>query len=352
MPPFLQFVIRRALVVPFALLIITMLLYGGVMLTPPETRATLYMSKGRGRQSENVIPVIIREHHLAEPYFVQYGYWLGSLAQGDWGYSPSLAEDVLPAMLRRTPATAELAFYSLLLFIPLGLASGVISGWRQNGRFDNTFRIVAFAVTSLPPFILALVLISIFYVTLGWFAPERISTMLSYQLPTQGFEFYTGFYTLDALLNRRPDVALDALRHLAMPVFTLSLVHWATLGRITRAVMLAERSKDYILAARAHGVGEAKVMWKHAFRNALAPSITSLALSAASLLTGIFLVEIIFNFAGISGVIVRSMSGVPDAPAALGFSIYSVIIVLLVMFLLDVIQAALDPRIRDEALRA
>ncbi len=351
MPPFIQFVIRRLLIIPFSLLIITMLLYAGVMLTPPEGRATLYLSKGNGRFSKNIIPVIIREHHLDAPYFVQYGYWLESLAQGDWGYSPSLADDVLPAMLQRTPATAELAFFSLILFIPLGLLSGVFSGWHQRGRFDNAFRLIAFAATSLPAFILALVLISIFYISLGWFAPERLSTALSYQLPAQNFQFYTGFYTLDGLLNRRFDVTLDALRHLIMPVVTLSLYHWATLGRITRAMMISEHGKDYILAARARGVKESKVMWKHAFRNVLAPSITSLTLSAASLLTGVFLVEMIYNYNGISIVIAGAMKGgIPDAPAAMGFAIYSVLIVLLMMFLLDLAQAAIDPRVRSEVL--
>ena len=108
--------------------------------------------------------------------------------------------------------------------------------------------------TSLPPFILALVLMSIFYVDLYWFAPERASSEISYFITTDQFRQYTGFLTIDGLLNGRPDITLDAFRHLAMPVFTLAIAHWATLGRVTRATMIEELQQDYVVAARARGV--------------------------------------------------------------------------------------------------
>ncbi len=354
MPPFLKFLIRRFLTIPVSLLIITLLLYAGVMLTPTETRARLYLPPEKGGQnaSEQVLKNYIKQYHLDEPFLVQYAYWLKSLATGTWGYSPVFNGDVLPALLHRTPATAELAFYSMLVFIPLGLVSGVAAGWKQRQRGDNLFRFSAFVATSLPPFVLALVLISFFYVGLDWFAPERLSTMLSYKLPSQNFRVITGMYTIDGLLNGRPDVTLDAFRHLVMPVVTLSLYHWATLARITRAALITEKRKEYIIAAQARGIREQGVLWKHAFRNTLAPSFTSLALSAASLVTGVFVVEIIFSYKGVSDLIVKSMQGTPDATSALGFAVYSCIIVLVLMFVLDVIQAALDPRVREEVLRS
>ena len=136
-----------------------------------------------------------------------------------------------------------------------------------------------------------------------------------------------------------------------MPVFTLSLYHWATLGRIARISMINERRKEYVTSARARGLPERRVVWHHAFRNMLSPSLTSMVLSATSIITGVFVVEIIFNFPGVSRVILSAMDGVPDAPAALGFAVYSVFIVLLLMFFLDVLQAILDPRIREEVLK-
>jgi peptide/nickel transport system permease protein len=158
--------------------------------------------------------------------------------------------------------------------------------------------------------------------------------------------------TIDSILNGRWDIFADTWKHLAMPVFTLSLYHWATLGRVARATVLNERRKEYVIAARARGVSERSVLWRHVYQNVIAPSLTSMALSAASIVTGVFVAEIIFDFNGISFVIVNAMSGIPDAPAALGFAIYSVFMVLFLMFLLDVLQAFFDPRVREGVLRS
>jgi peptide/nickel transport system permease protein len=352
MPPFLQFLFRRLIAIPISLLIITMLLYAGVMLTPPETRAVIYMPAPNTHQTEadiaRLTKLTIQKYHLRDPYLVQYWYWVKSLFQGTWGYSPTIHENVLPALIRRTPATAELTLYSVLLFIPFGLISGVIAGWRQHRGFDNTFRFMAFVSTSFPPFILSLAFLSLFYVNLHWFAPGRIAQEFSFQISAPAFRSFTGLYTFDALLNGRFDIFVDALRHLAMPVFTLSLFHWATLGRITRSTIIAERHKEYLVAAQARGLTDRRVIWRHAFINTLAPSFTSMALSAASLVTGVFVVEIIYRIYGVSDVIVRAMQGSPDAPAALGFCLYSIILVLIVMFVLDLLQAIFDPRIRED----
>jgi len=357
MPPLLQFIIRRFLVVPVSLVVITMVLYGGVMLTPPEARAQLYFPERMNQnmtdeQMERYTEAIIKRYHLREPYIVQYGYWVGSLFDGTWGFSQSLNEEVLPALLHRTPVTLELSLYSLLFLIPLGLISGVISGWRRYGVFDRIFRGTAFLSTSMPMFILAMVLLSAFYINLGWFAPGRISLTYGLELSKDTFNQYTGLLTIDSLLNGRFDIFKDAWKHLAMPVFTLSLYHWATLGRVTRSTMIAERGKEYITAARARGVKERRVVWSHAFYNMLTPSLTSMTLSAATIVTGVFVSEIIFDFNGVSFVIIRAVNGIPDSAAALGFAVYSVIMVLLLMFILDVLQAVFDPRVREGVLKS
>jgi len=135
-----------------------------------------------------------------------------------------------PALLNRTPITLELGIYSLLLLIPLGLLSGVFAGWKRSGVFDRLFRGVAFLSTSTPSFILALVLLSIFYIQLDWFAPGRISSQYGMEISSDLFRQVTGMLTIDSLLNGRLDIFWDAWRHLVMPIFTLSLYHWATLG--------------------------------------------------------------------------------------------------------------------------
>ena len=292
--------------------------------------------------------ILSLKYHLRDPYPVQYFYWVKSLFQTGWGWSPTLNEDVLQALLRRTPATAELTLYSILFFVPLGLLSGGLAGWKQNRKLDNSFRFLAFVATSFPPFILALLFLSIFYVYLHWFAPGRIDMSFGLQIADSSFRSFTGLITVDSLLNGRLDIFVNALRHLAMPVFTLSIFHWSTLGRITRSTTISESHKDYIVAARSRGLSEGHILWGHVFWNTLAPSFTSMALSAASLVTGVFVVEIIYNFHGVSDILVRAMQMVPDAPAALGFSLYSIVMVLLLMFILDVLQGIFDPRIRED----
>jgi ABC-type dipeptide/oligopeptide/nickel transport system permease component len=352
MPPLLRYLINRALSIPITLLVITAVLYASVMLTPAEERATLYLPKNlpsrmTDAQYQKLIDQIIQRYHLSDPYPVQYFFWITNLVQGNWGYSPTLQEDVLTAIVKRTPATAELTLYSILIFIPFGLISGVVAGSRQNQAPDHRFRLTAFIATSLPPFILALFLLAIFYVGLYWFAPERTSLAIGFIVKSDQFRQYTGLLTIDGLLNGRPEISLDAFRHLVLPVFTLAIAHWATLGRVTRATMIEEMQKDYVIAAKARGIPGRSIVWRHTLRNAIAPALTSSLLSAASLMTGVFVVEIIYNFHGISEIAVRSMEFTPDAPAALGFAIYSVIVVLILMFILDIIQSSMDPRIRE-----
>jgi peptide/nickel transport system permease protein len=353
MPPFVQFLIRRIFASFISLVVITMILYGGIMLTPPEARASIYFPPGeKVRITQAFIDTIIEKYHLDDPYLVQYWYWVKSLVTGSWGYSPTLRSDVLPALLHRTPATLELSLYSLLLLIPLGLVSGLVAGWRNNSRFDGIFRGTAFFGTSMPPFILSMFLIAIFYVQLGWLAPGRMDVTTELNMSRTGFREITGLLTIDSLLNGRLDFFMVALRHLVMPVITLSLFHWATLARITRATVIGQSSKEYIVAARSRGVGEKSLLWKHALRAIMAPSLTTMALSAASVVTSIFVVEIIFGLTGVSSVIVESMQSSPDAPAALGFSVYSILMVVSLMFILDLTQAIFDPRVRDAVMQS
>ncbi len=349
----IRFLLTRILSTLITLFIITLVLYGTVMLSPPEIRAGLYLPK-KIRESNPtqeelrfLTIQIVKRYHLDEPFPIQYGYWISYLLHDHWGYSPTLQDYVFDALLRRTPITAELTIYSLLMFIPLGLLSGVIAGWRQNHGPDHRFRFAAYISTSLPPFILGLVLISIFYVVLHWFPPEQLGVAGSQAIRAPGFITYTGLLTIDGLLNHQPDISLEAARHLVLPVITLSLLHWATLGRVTRAAIIEELRKDYIVAGRARGIPESRLVWRHAFPNTLVPALSSSALSAASLFTSVFVIEVIFNFKGISDLIVNGLRGAPDASAALGFSLYSVTVILIIMFVLDIIQVIADPRVRE-----
>jgi peptide/nickel transport system permease protein len=349
--PALKFAIRRLLAIPVTLFVITAVLYGVTMLAPAETRAQLYLPKGNsnnpGLQPTAMLQQIAEEHGLNDPYPVQYARWAARVLRGDWGWSPALRDDVLHGLLVRTPATAELTLFSLLLFVPLGIVSGVAAGYRENRRSDFAFRAAAFVATSIPPFILALVLLSIFYAGLRWFPPGRMSISDGFIVNDPSFKSYTGLLTIDAVLNSRPEIAVSALQHLLLPALTLSLAHWATLARVARVTIIEELDKDYVTAAHGRGLSRRSVIWVHALRNTLVPVLGSASLSIAALITGVFVVEAVFGFAGVSEMFVASTRYIPDTPMAMGCAVYSVLLVLPIMLVFDVIQAIIDPRIRE-----
>jgi len=348
--PVLAFLLQRLVTVAVTFVVVTNLIYGIICLAPLESRVQLYL--GRRTRADlspeiekRMIESIIREHGLDQPFPVQYARWVSRMARGEWGWSPLLRADVLDVLLKRTPATVELTLYSLLLFIPLGLVCGAVAGWRRGHASDRGFRMLAYVATSIPPFILGLMLLSVFYVGLHWFLPGNLTSSAEAVVRSSSFRTITGLVTVDGLLNGRWDVTVDAVRHLALPVVTLSLVHWATLGRVTRALIVEETNKGYVTAAHARGLSPRRILWGHAVPNVLAPSLTSSALSAAALITGVYVIEVVFNWPGVSKLITMTMWE-PDVTLAAGFAVYSVLAVLAIMILLDIVQLIVDPRLR------
>lgn len=350
----LRFLVRRVVLMVITFVVITAVLYGVLMLAPVEARATLYLPRTDYGVSYSMLRGIIEDHGLDDPYPVQYVRWLGKLLRGDWGWSPALRDDVLTALLRRTPVTAELTLWSVLVFIPFGILSGAMAAWRRGRAPDHGFRLLAFIGTSIPPFILGLMLLAVFYVGLRWFPIGRLTMSSELLVKSAEFRTFTGLLVLDGLLNGRPDITLDALRHLVLPVFTLSLAHWATLGRVTRAAMFEELHKDYINTARGKGLSWRQALWRHALRNAMLPALNSAALSAASLVTGVFVVEVIFALPGVSAPLSISTryasTLIPDITTTMGFAVYGILLVLPLMFILDVLQLLIDPRLREGVL--
>ena len=351
---FLRFIFGRLFLAVVTLTIITAILYAVMMLQTPEERAFMFIPKGANlirlteQQLHNYIQRIIEDNGLNDPYPVQYVRWANQLLHGDWGYSMALSSYVLDYVSARAPVTIELMLYTILLMIPAGLVSGAIAGWKRNRAFDYIFRGVAFAAASFPSFILALMFIAIFYVGLYWFAPERLGIQANAIVNSPQFRHFTGLVTIDGLLNGRIDIVVDAFRHLVMPVVTLILVHWATLGRVVRAVMIDESQKEYIVTAKSKGLSGGQILWRHPFPNILSPALASVALSAASLVGGVFVVERIYNFHGVSEIVFSGLLVAQDTVTALGYVIYNVIMVLVVMLVLDVLRGIVDPRARAD----
>jgi ABC-type dipeptide/oligopeptide/nickel transport system permease component len=354
MPPLLKYISRRLLIVPLTLVIITVTLYAFAMLVPVEERAQVYWPRNlnpealSADQAQKVIERIIRERGLNDPFPIQYLNWLGNLVRGEWGWSPNLRVWVFEYIQRRIPVTLELTLFAMLLFIPLGIVSGVLASRYHRGRVDHGFRATAFIATSIPPFILGLMMISVFYVGLHWFAPGRLSSSIEAIVRSAAFHPYTGFMTVDGVLNGRLDVTADALMHLVMPMVVVAALPWATVARVTRAGMIEESGKEYAIAAQARGVSQRAIVWRHTLHNTLSPALTASALSAATLVTGIYVAEVIFNLKGVSELIGGAVQTYAlDIAAALGFAVYSVVLVLVIMLLLDILQALLDPRLRE-----
>jgi ABC-type dipeptide/oligopeptide/nickel transport system permease component len=349
--PFLRFIGSRFLAAVATFIIITAAIYAMSLIVPADDRARIYLSERfRYAEADSIrifLDNAISKYGLQDPFLVQYGRWLGQLVHGDWGFSPILHVDVYSAIATRSPATLELTLYSILVYIPIGLFAGTFIAWRQGRFVDRMVRFGAYVVSAIPPFVLGLMLIAIIYAQLGLLDLSRIGYAEKTVIQGNSFFPLTGFITFDSLFNLRFDILWEAIRHLLMPVATLAGLNLATLILITRASVTEELQKEYTLVAKGMGLRDWRILFNFALRNALIPALTHSALTAAQLVTGVYVVEAIFNWHGVSELITDSMgSGFPDIQLALGFSVYSIIVVLGIVFVLDLVQGLVDPRVR------
>jgi ABC-type dipeptide/oligopeptide/nickel transport system permease component len=347
----LKFLLRRVLFAIFTLFLMTIILYGIVYLAPLDLRVNLFMPPNmKPDLPEEAIAqirdLIIKNNHLSDPFFVQYWYWARNFIDNQWGYSPSLHQYILPAILANSPVTIELTICSLLLIIPLSLASGVHAASKKDKAADFLIRVLSMIASHVPLFVMAYLLLTIFYVNLKW--ATLIGLDFSMLGEDNGFHSFTGMKLLDGLLNGRLDVSLMALRRLALPVLTVTASQWAFLSRITRNSTIEELQKDYITGAKARGGSPSRIIRTHMLRNTMSVFLSNTAMSAATIVTGVFVVERIFILPGVSDILFRHGAFVPDAVAVIGFTIYCVIMVLIIMLILDVLNAAVNPLIGRE----
>jgi peptide/nickel transport system permease protein len=247
---------------------------------------------------------------------------------------------VVEDLLDYLPATVELAtvtiFFSVLLSVPLG----ILAAMRRGGVVDFIVRVVTLAGVAMPIFWLALVMLQIFYLRLGWApAPGR----LDYSLPPP--PPVTGLYIIDSLIAGQPATAWNAIAHLALPAFVLSTWSVGLLTRMTRASMLSVLPQDFLRSVRGKGASEVYVIRKHAAPNAMIPVITVVGLAYGDLLSGALLVETIFGWPGIGRYAYTAAVHV-DFPAIIGVALTVGFIYTIVNLLVDLIYALLDPRVR------
>jgi len=246
---------------------------------------------------------------------------------------------------QRFPATLELALWSVVPIIAVGLWLGVQAAVHHNGLFDQGARIFSIIGSAFPTFVFGLIVLMIFYANLGWFPPGRLSDWANQVVNSPGFTQYTHLMTVDGMLNGRPDITLDALRHLILPILTLSYINWATFLRVTRSSMLETLNQEYVTTARAKGLKEKDVINKHARPNALIPVATLAGFQVVGLLGGVVITETVFTYPGIGSAAAAAAASL-DVVTVLGFALFNGFILILANLAVDVLYGFIDPRVR------
>lgn len=337
------YIIRRLLLLIPVLFGLAVFIFGITQFFSPIQRAMLYVRSPRQIAD---LPAIIQLYGLDRPVPVQFGIWLNQVLHGNLGYSKIVAMPVWDAIWHFLPATLELAIFATPLIILLGIFFGTRAAAHKDRAVDHATRITAIFGWSLPTFFLGLVLLMIFY---GYFRgllpPHRLSTDIDVFVKSAEFTRYTHINTIDAILNLNGTVLLDALKHLVLPVVTLTVVNMAFIMRLMRSSMLESLGKGYVLTARAKGLAERIVVNKHARRNALIPVITVSGYLFAALANGVVITESVFNYKGIGWWAWQSARGV-DIPSILGFAMFNAILFVIVNLVVDVLYTRVDPRVR------
>lgn len=280
------------------------------------------------------------EMHLDDPVPLQYLYWFQSVLKGDLGKSWYTHRPVTEDLRAFLPATFELILFAFLISLVLGQTIGVLAGYFRFSWFDNLSRFLSYVGVATPPFAVAVILLLFVSYVLQQTAPlGRLSLTVPY--PPR----VTGLLVIDSLLAGQPAVALDALRHLLLPAFSLALANLAQESRITRSSIIENLQRDYVSAHRVYGVSTIALLFKYLLKPSLIPTISVIGLDFAFLMSNAFLVEVIFRWPGFSNYAITVMLN-KDLNAIVAVVLVIGIIFALVNLLVDLIVAALDPRIR------
>jgi len=337
-PPFVRFLLRRAGALVLLSLGITLVAFALTQLVPSDPVAA---NLGEQAAADPAAVQAFKERYgLDEPVPVQYWRYLTNLLQGDLGESLQDHQPVRENLSRYIPATAELAILSTVIAVLVGVAFGVVAAVRRNRFTDHLLRVVSLAGISMPTFWIALVALYVFFFRLGWFpGGDRLDPGVL-EPPHK-----TGLYTIDALLAGQWSTARNALHHLILPALVLAAYNVGLLTRYTRSAVLEVIGNDYVRAARAKGLPESSVLFRHVLRAALPSIVTVIGLIFANVLTGTVLVETIFAWPGIGQYAYRSAVTL-DLPAIMGVSLFVAVVYISVNFVVDVLYGVIDPRIR------
>ena len=291
------------------------------------------------RAPEHVVQRVREELGLNKPLWTQFGIYLNKAVHGDFGTSVLTSRPVLQDIQRTFPATIELATLGIIIGGGIGVPLGVWAAVRRGGLVDQVVRVMGLIGYSVPIFWLGLMGLVLFYAHLGWVAgPGRIDVSYEYSV-----RLVSGFLLLDTARQGEWEAFGNVLSHLILPASLLGYFSLAYISRMTRSFMLNELAQEYVVAARAKGLSETRIIWRHALRNAMAPLVTVVALSYAGLLEGSVLTETVFAWPGLGLYITNSLQNA-DMNAVLGGTIVVGSIFIGLNLLSDLLYRLLDPR--------
>ena len=269
----------------------------------------------------------------------QYMRYMERLSHLDLGNSIHRRIPVMETLKLRFPATVELSLLSMIIAVIIGIPVGIVSASRRNTAIDSISMVGSLIGVSMPIFWLGIMEIMLFAVILQWLpAGARLSTGIE-------IESITNLYLVDSLITGNMEGFIDALSHIAMPAVALATIPMGIIARMTRSSMLDVLQEDYIRTAKAKGLGGRLVLFRHALKNAALPVVTIIGLQAGTLLAGAVLTETIFSWPGIGRWIYDAILG-RDYPIVQGGTLLIAIVFIGVNFLVDILYALLDPRIR------
>jgi len=343
----LFYIIRRLLILPLILLLLSALIFSLVMFLSPYERLAVFIPNADAIGSNIPFEELVSRYGLDRPFPEQYFSWLTQVLHGNLGWSPSARMPVAAAIAKYFPATVELMILGAVIVFAGGISLGTYTATRHNKPADQVARVATIFGVALPEFVFGLLLLVLFYGWLKIFPPGRLSSWAEDVVYLSEYHRYTGMNLIDSLLNGRFDVFLDALRHLILPAIAYSIGMLSTMLRMMRSSLLETLRMDYVTTARAKGVPERVVTIKHARRNALLPVVTLAGSIVAKMLGGAVIVETVFNYRGMGKFIVSAAQGL-DFPAILGASLLIGLIIIITNLIIDVLYTVLDPTVRLE----
>ena len=320
-----SYLVKRVLFMIPLLLGITIICFFVMRLAPgsPTDLQTQMNPKASAEMRQRLMSL----YELDKPVYVQYASWLTKLARGDLGTSfSSDHRPVADKILERLPITIAINLLSLIIIIAVAVPIGVLSAVHQDSLFDKVMSVIVFIGFAAPTFWLALLLMIFFGIHLGWLPISGLRSL--------NYEYLSAWEQL-----------VDLAAHLVLPVFISAFGGLAGLSRYMRANMLEVIRQDYILTARAKGLSERQVIYKHALRNALLPAITILGLSIPGLIGSSVIFETIFAIPGMGQLFYMSVMA-RDYPTVMGILLIGAVLTLVGNLIADVSYAAADPRIR------